>query len=407
MSFSRNLAVLKNASMNAEEIARYRADTPGTQKVLHFNNAGASLIPKSVFDSVHTYLESEYLLGGYETCDKYQEGFQFTKEKLAELIGASAEEIALLESATTAWYKAFAGLSFEKGDVVLTSKTEYVSNFLGLLREKEKQGIEIQIIPDNEYGEIDVEKMEQMMGAKVKLIAISHIPTNGGLVQPAAAIGNIAKKYKVPYLLDACQTVGQIPIDVEDLGCDMLSATGRKFLRGPRGTGFLYVRKSFMDQIQPPLPDLFSFTWESPDTYLPREGAVRFENYEKHFAGHIGLGVAADYALQIGIEKIWTRVLALSSLLRKKLNAIPGVQTQDLGKHPCGIVTFTAEQKSAEEIKAYCNSQSMNVSLVMAEGALLDMGPRGLGDMIRASVHYYNTEEEIETFVSNLSSFLK
>ncbi|MEM6802181.1 MAG: aminotransferase class V-fold PLP-dependent enzyme [Bacteroidota bacterium] len=393
--------------MNAEEIARYRTDTPGTQKVLHFNNAGASLIPKVVFDSVNTYLESEYLMGGYETCDKYAAAFQFTKDKLAELIGASAGEIALLESATTAWYKAFAGLSFEPGDIVLTSKTEYVSNFLGLLREKKQQGIQIELIPDNEYGEIDVEKMEKMMGPKVKLIAISHIPTNGGLVQPAAAVGKIAKKHKVPYLLDACQTVGQIPIDVNELACDMLSATGRKFLRGPRGTGFLYVRKSFMDQLQPPLPDLFSFTWDSPDAYLPREGAIRFENYEKHFAGHVGLGVAADYALEIGVERIWARVLSLSTELRQRLNSITGVQTQDLGQHPCGIVTFTAEQKSAEEIKAFCNSQSINVSLVMAEGALLDMGPRGLGNMIRASVHYYNTEEEIETFVNTLSSFLK
>ncbi|MEL6251674.1 MAG: aminotransferase class V-fold PLP-dependent enzyme, partial [Bacteroidota bacterium] len=212
--------------MNPEEVQRYRAETPGTQHVIHFNNAGSSLLPTPVFDAVDAYLKSEYLIGGYETYDKYVEGFSYTKQKIGELIGAKANEIALLESATTAWYKAFLGLNFQPGDVVLTSQTEYVSNFLGLLREKKYQSIDIQIIPNNQWGEIDVEALEKMISPSVKLISISHIPTNGGLVQPAAEVGKIAKAHNIPYLLDACQTIGQIPVEVEVLGCDMLSATG-------------------------------------------------------------------------------------------------------------------------------------------------------------------------------------
>jgi len=227
------------------------------------------------------------------------------------------------------------------------------------------------------------------------------------LVHPASEIGKVAKKYGIPYLLDACQTVGQMPIDVEALGCDMLSATGRKYMRGPRGTGFLYVRKSFLDKIDPPMPDLFSFVWESPESYQPRKGALRFENYEKNFAGHIGLGVAAQYALDIGMEKIWTRILELSGSLREKLNKLPGIQTQDMGLQPCGIVTFTSKYKSAEDIKSFCRTHKINVSFVNADGALLDMKERKLGNMTRASVHYYNTEDEIEEFTRTLSSFVK
>lgn len=390
--------------MNIEEIAKYRSETPGTQHVIHFNNAGAALTPTPVYQAVQEYLESEYLIGGYETCEKYAEGFASTKKAIAQLLSASSDEIALLESATTAWYKAFLGLNLQKGDIILTSVTEYVSNFLGFLREKESKGIEIQVIPQVATGEIDVEALGKMITPRVKLIAITHIPTNGGLVNPAKEVGELARKHQTPYLLDACQTVGQMPIDVDEIGCDMLSATGRKFLRGPRGTGFLYVRKSLIPQMHPPLPDLVSNTWEDPYTSIPRDGAIRFENYEKHFAGQIGLGVATQYALDIGLDRIWERVLMLSGMLRESLNKLDGIQTRDLGIQPCGIVTFTSEKLDAQEIKTRLLQRNINVSLVMPEGALLDMRDRKLGNMIRASVHYYNTEEEIETFTEILGS---
>lgn len=392
--------------MNVDEIVKYRTETPGTQHVIHFNNAGSALLPSPVYQAVQDYLESEYLIGGYETCEKYAAGFAFTKQAIARMLSASPNEIALLESATTAWYKAFLGLNLQKGDVILTSVTEYVSNFLGFLREKELNGVEIEVIPQIPTGEIDVEALEKMITPKVKLIAITHIPTNGGLVNPAKEVGAVAKKHNIPYLLDACQTVGQIPIDVNEIGCDMLSATGRKFLRGPRGTGFLYVRKELIPQMHPPLPDLVSNAWEDPFESVPREGAIRFENYEKNFAGQIGLGIATQYALDIGIEKIWARVLVLSSKLREQLNSIKGIQTRDLGVQPCGIVTFTSDKVEVALIKSQLREKNINVSLVMPEGALLDMRDRKLGNMIRASVHYYNTEKEIDTFCEVLSSLV-
>ncbi|MEL6852553.1 MAG: aminotransferase class V-fold PLP-dependent enzyme, partial [Bacteroidota bacterium] len=329
------------------------------------------------------------------------------KMAVARLVGAhSPGEIALVESASIAWYKAFEALEFKPGEVILTSMAEYGTNFLGYLRAKKRYGIEIQVVPDNEFGEIDLAKLEEMIHEKVKLISLTHIPTNGGLVNPAAEVGQIARAHGITYLLDACQTAGQMPIDVEEIGCDFLAATGRKFMRAPRGTGFLYARTSAMQDLDPPFTDLMGAEWESEFTYKVREDAQRFENFENNRAARVGLGIATDYALQIGPERIWDRVQGLASLMRKQLSAIPGVTVTDKGRIQCGIVTFVVESQIAEEIRAYLSSLGINVSVSADWSTRLDMADRNLTAVVRASVHYYNTKEEINRLceaVENIS----
>ena len=265
---------------DAMDVAALRAETPGCARKLHFNNAGAALMPAPIIDAVKAHIDLEAEIGGYEAAAARATDCNAAYASIARLIGARPREVALVENATVAWQLAFYSLRFEEGDRILTSRAEYAANYVAFLQMARRTGCVIEVIPDDAHGASDPAALEAMMDGHVKLIAITWIPTNGGLVNPAAEIGRIACAHGIPYLLDACQAVGQIPVDVELLGCDFLSATGRKFLRGPRGTGFPYVREALLKSIEPPVIDHFAAPWVAPDAYELRSDARRFETWK-------------------------------------------------------------------------------------------------------------------------------
>jgi len=392
--------------MPAVDLARVRADTPGTVNVNHLNNAGAALMPAPVVRATVDYLEREAAIGGYEAHAEADAAIEATYGKAATLIGAAPEEIAFIENATRAWDMAFYGLaaSFAPGDRILTGAHEYVSNYQAYLQVAKRTGAVIEVIPNDNSGQVSAQALETMIDRKVRLIGLTHVPTNGGVVNPAAAIGKVARAAGVPFLLDACQSVGQMPIDVKAIGCDMLSTTGRKYLRGPRGTGFLFVRRDFLERIEPPMVDTHAATWPARNDFAWRPDARRFENWETNYATRLGLGAAIDYAMAVGLEAIYARVQALASDFRARLDAIGGVKTRDLGTERCGIVTFTVEGKTADEVKAALAAQRINVSTTTVNGTRVDMEQRGLASMTRASVHYYNSEDEVAAAVDAVAA---
>ena len=386
------------------DILRARADTPGCAQVAHFNNAGAALPPSCVTDAVIDHLRREAAIGGYEAAAEAAPQIERAYAAVAALIGCASGEIAMIENATRAWDMAFYAQTFAPGDRILVGRCEYASNIIAMLQVARRTGVQIDVVPDDEHGQICIAALRAMLDERVRLIALTHVPSDNGLVNPAAAVGVVAREFGVPYLLDACQSVGQMPVRVDEIGCDMLSATGRKYLRGPRGTGFLYVRRTLIEQLDPPFLDQHAAKLTGPDTFEIRPDARRFENWESFVAGRIGLGVAADYALGWGLDAIASRIAHLSAMLRGGLSSIPGVTVHDTGLSRSGIVTFTKIGEDPAALQRSLRARGINTSVASPALARIGPGCDGGGGapqpVLRASVHYYNSEAEVDRLCS-------
>ncbi|NNF98630.1 MAG: aminotransferase class V-fold PLP-dependent enzyme [Desulfobacteraceae bacterium] len=384
------------------DVERARAETRACENLIHFNNAGASLMPMPVADALHHYLQQEENIGGYETAEAEQTNINHFYDAAGQLLNCSADEIAFVENATRAWDMAFYAFKLMPGDKILTTLSEYGSNVIAYNQQVKRHGAELVFVPNDESGQIDTDALADLIDKRVKLISISHIPTGSGLVNPAGAVGRIAGDAGIPFILDACQSVGHIPLDVTKIGCDVLCGTGRKYLRGPRGTGFLYVRRGLIEKLEPPILDQHAATLLSPTEYIIRDDAKRFENWEQYFAGKAALGKAIDYALSWGIDEIKDRVYALATILRSRLAEIKGITIADQGVEKCGIVTFTTDRSTPGDIKKILKQKRINVSVSDGSGSLVSFSHRGLKSVVRASLHYYNTETEVDIFMETL-----
>jgi cysteine desulfurase / selenocysteine lyase len=339
---------------------------------------------------------------------------------LARLLGCHPDEVAILSSATAAWQAVVYGLAWgwRPGDRILTAPSEYGSNYIALLQLAKRTGAHIHVLPETAAGDVCLEALESAAsgadgGPKPVFLSLTHAPTSCGRVYDASAVGKIARKHGVPFLLDACQTAGQVPLNVDTLFCDFLSATGRKFLRAPRGTGFLYCRTSSFHLLEPATLDNMGARWTARDQYALAPGAARFESYEMSFAAKAGLGVAVEECLAVGIDIIRDRVQILAGRLRRGLASVPEVLVRDPqgGVALSGIVAFTVSGVGADEVKARLAAtqpRAFNVSVSRIGSTRLDFEGRlsGVEEVVRASVHYYNSEEEVDELIEEVASIV-
>lgn len=363
-------------------------------------------MPAPVVETMKRHIDLESEIGGYAAADRESARLEAVYGSVARLLNTAPDEIALTENATVAWQMAFYALPLRAGDRILTAEAEYAANYVAFLQVAKRTGAIIDIVPSNASGELDIHALERMIDQRVKLIAITWVPTNGGLVNPAEAVGKIARAHGIPYLLDACQAVGQMEVDVEAIGCDMLSATGRKFLRGPRGTGFLYVRRALLQRLEPPMIDHFAAPWVARDQYRLRDDARRFETWENNYTARLGLGAAVDYALNVGIRPVEQRCRMLADRLRSGLGSIRGVTIRDLGHAPGAIVSFTIKGYEAEAIVSSAAAAGITIGASDPSSTRIDAEMRSLPVVVRASPHYYNTEAEIDRLIGLLTDLV-
>ncbi len=361
-------------------------------------------MPLSVMNAVREHLDLEFLHGGYEAEEMAADKIQNIYASIALMLNCKVSEIGLVESATSAWNAAFYGIAqtFREGDQILTSFSDYASNMIAYMQIAKRCGVKVKIVPDDRDGQLDLRALERMINHRVRLVSITHVPTHNGLVAPIKEIGEIVRDYSIPYLVDACQSAGQMTLDVDEIGCDALSATGRKFLRGPRGTGFLYVRESALDKFPPAMLDVGSATWKDAKRYELKPGSMRYETFESSIASQLGLGAAVDYAMEWGLHEIYSRIRFLAEKMRHSLSEIPGVAVRDKGKECCGIVTFSVDGVEASKVQSIMRGKGIQIGICPRPNALLDMDRWGVGAINRSPVHYYNTEEEVEFFIAEL-----
>ena len=389
--------------MGTIDVDRLRADTPGCEAVTHLNNAGSALPPSVVTDTVVEHLRREELIGGYEAHAEAVDRIEAVRDSAAALVGARPHQIALLESATHAWARALLAIVYsrpvDEGDRILVSSSEYASNVVPLMQLANRSGARLEFVPDDAHGSIDLAAFRAMLDNDVAIVAVNQCPSQNGLVNDVAAIGSALDDTDAWYLVDACQSVGQLPVDAAAIGADFLSVTGRKYLRGPRGTGFLYASDVALDELEPFPLDLHAATWTS-DGYEVQESARRFEYWEKSYASLLGLGAAIDYALDCGIENLSARIAELAEYTRAGLEAIPGVRVHDRGRQRSGIVTLTRDGIPAHSLVTHIKAAGINVSLSTPDYSRRDFDAQGLDGVVRVSPHAYNTTEEIDRLLA-------
>jgi selenocysteine lyase/cysteine desulfurase len=381
-----------------ERVLQWREDTPGVAGRVHLNNAGAALMSSRVLSAITNHLQLELLHGAYEAEDEAAESVHNTYAAVAGLIVALPANVAIVENATVAFFQALSCFDFQRGDVIVTTRNDYISNKLAYLSLARGCGVVVQRAEDLAAGGVDPDSVRDLLrNPKVRLLAVTWVPTNSGLIQPVEALGEIAAAAGVPYLIDACQAVGQLPIDVGKLRCDFLAATARKFLRGPRGIGFLYAADRVLKRGQYPLYiDMRGATWNTPDTFELAADARRFENWEFSYGLVLGLGEAARYAAEVGVAHGGARARELAAKIRQKLANDAGFRVLDHGAELAAIVTVEIRGRHAPGVMNELRARGINTSAAVRDHALIDMDQKRTASALRISPHYYNTEAEID-----------
>lgn len=361
-------------------------------------------MPDVTAKTMTDYLLLEQHHGAYGAADMNMEQISKFYEEVAQLINTQLENIAFTVGSTDGYAKALSSIGFKHGDVIITTNDDYISNqiaFISLQKKLEIKVLRVKNLPDHE---LDLEDLEILINKyNPKLVAVTHIPTNSGLIQNVEGAGEICRKYDVLYLVDACQSVGQMSVDVEKIKCDFLTATGRKFMRGPRGTGFLYVSDKVLEKNMAPLfLDMSGAEWTAFNDYQLLKTAKRFEHWERSISSMLGFTEAVKYANRIGLQNIENYNKKLAASLRTGLQN-NGLRILDQGKHLGSIVTFCAQDGNIENIHKILKENNIYFSVSNKSNALIDFTLKSLDRAIRLSPHYFNTSEEIDQVVKILA----
>jgi len=388
------------ANFTKEEVEQLRNDTPGLPGRIHLDNCGSALVPRAVVEAQLAHLHLETRVGGYVAQEQQSEQLASVYGSFSGLLGGKPEDYAMVGSAVDGWTKAFYSLPMGPGDNIVTAYNEYCSNYVAYLQRAKRDGIEIRVARPDTEGKLDTDHLESLIDTRTRLISITHVSSSSGQIAPAEKVGDIARAHGLLYLLDACQSVGQLDVNFERIGCHMATGTGRKFLRGPRGIGFLYMNETARAQIDPVVLTNQAATWTSNDGYDLRQDAAVFEAWERSCVNQLGFGAAVDYLRELGVQRTVARITELTAHLRAGLASIKGITPTCQDDATAAIVTFNKKGWTAQDVKAEMEKHAVATQVASVVHTRLDLGARGIETTARVSPHYYNTLEEINCFLN-------
>jgi selenocysteine lyase/cysteine desulfurase len=397
------------AAVGIVDVASERSRTVGSTGRHYFNAAGAGLMSDDVVETMVTHLRLEQRVGGYEAATRRADGLADVYAAAATLLGASAHEIACFDSATTALRSLFDALRLEEGDTVIAPRSSYVSQALRLLALKRYSGVKLEVIPTDATGAMDLQALDDALAAAPgrSVISAVHIPTSSGLVEPVAQISTLGRRFGAITVLDATQSVGHLDIDVSVLDIDALVTTGRKYLRGPRGTGLAYVRSGMLDGLGGWAPDVRGSVWTSAEEWTMDAGARQLETWESSVAARLGLGVALNEALARGQAATEAHLVAFGARLREGLAAIDGVELADPPASPSGLVTFTVRGIAGKQVSTLLREARIDSIAVPASHAQWDLGARGIASIVRVSPHVYNDDDDTAALLERVADIAR
>lgn len=386
------------------ELEKMREMTPGAEKRLHLDNCGASLMPEPVINAIRSHLDEEVRMGGYVAQEQQSSAIERVYNSLSRLVGGSEQDFAITGSAVDAWTKAFYSVPMVAGDNIITAYNEYCSNYVAYLHRAQQRGIEVRVAYPGSDGQLDLAQLESLVDDRTKLISVTHVPSSSGQILPVEEIGKIAKTKDKLYLVDICQSVGQLPVNVETIGCDMATGTARKFLRGPRGMGFLYMNEKARGRIEPVVATNKSAAWVGDQEIEFRTDTALFEAWERNIGNQLAFGAAVDYLLELGLERATSEIQSRAAYLRSGLSNINKVIPTCQPDATAAIITFNKEGYDAADVKAKFHAEGVGVQVSTIEHTRLDLGARGINTTIRVSPHYYNSKDELDRFLNMIEA---
>lgn len=395
---------MKASGLPPETITRVRGQTPGLNGRIHFDNSGSALMPEPVIAALHRAIERDAAVGGYVAQEQQAAAMEGGYASLTKLLGGDVSDYAFVGSAVDGWTKAFYSLPLKSGDNIVTAYNEYCSNYIAYLQMKKNRGVEIRVARHAPTGGVDLEHLQALIDGRTALISISHMPSSSGEINPAEKVGEIARAAGVLYQLDACQSVGHVPVNVERIGCDIMTGTSRKFLRGPRGIGFLHVGKKARSVMEPVVLTNQSAEWTSASDYTLRQDARVFEAWERSVANQLGFSAAIDYLLELGVNEATAQIAQNAAYLRERIADMKNVKVECPANAASAIITFNVDGHTPSEVKNTLEQQNIAVQTASVVHTRLDLEERGITAAVRVSPHYYNDVGEMDTLLAALES---